>query len=141
MKFGVEDGGGARTFEPIAMADIVFLLLIFFLLSSSFVMQTGIRVNVPQVVAPELEPREHVVVTLNKEGRVFLNEKEVSWEELPSAIEQMIGRAASRVVVIRGDRDASLGLTVKAMEAAKSAGAERLAVAVKPTLVERKKRR
>ena len=137
MRFDVGDQNRTRTFEPIAMADIVFLLLIFFLLSSSFVMQTGIKVNLPEVVSPELQPREHVVVTLNREGQVFLNEKQVSWEDLPFAMEELIARVTSGVVVIRGDRDVSLGYTVKAMEIAKASGAQRLAVAVKPSYVER----
>jgi biopolymer transport protein ExbD len=102
-------------------------------------MQTGIKVNLPEVVSPELQPREHLVVTLNTEGRVFLNEKEVSWEDLPVAIEEMIGRVPSGVVVIRGDRDVSLGHVVRAMEIAKASGALRLAVAVKPSFVETQK--
>ncbi|MDI6809153.1 MAG: biopolymer transporter ExbD [Candidatus Eisenbacteria bacterium] len=115
-----------------AMADIIFNLLIFFLLSSSFILQTGIKVNLPSSRIPEVQERRRIIVTVTRDERVFLNDKEVSWSALEPELKKAVSSARDKLVVIQGDKEISLGRTVQAMDLARSAGAERLALGTKP---------
>ena len=115
-----------------AMTDIIFNLMIFFLLSSSFILQTGIKVNLPLSKAPEVQERRRIVVTVTRDERVFLNDREVSWKALEPELRKAVSSAQDKLVVIQGDKELSLGRTVQAMDLARGAGAERLALATKP---------
>lgn len=130
------DFGGRRGYldkmESTAMADIVFILLIFFLLSSNFMMQSGIDVELPKEVAPQPIETRQVVVTLTREGDAFVNETRVPFEEIEPALQSALEKAAERLVVVRADEGAAFGKAVQVMEAARRAGAEGLAVATQP---------
>jgi biopolymer transport protein ExbD len=115
-----------------AMADIIFNLLIFFLLSSSFILQTGIKVNLPSSNTPEVQERRRIVVTITRDERVFLNDREVSWSGLEPELRQAVSAAQDKLVVIQGDKEISLSRTVQALDVARAAGAERLALGTKP---------
>ena len=125
--------GGKRKYlfemQSTAMSDIVFILLIFFLLSSNFMTQTGIEIELPKEVAPQpIETRE-VVITLTKDGDAFVNETRVSFEDLEPELQGALAKAASKVVVIRGDEATLFGRVVQVMETGRRAGAEGIAVA------------
>ncbi len=117
--------------ESTAMADIIFLLLIFFLLSSSFILQTGIKVNLPKISKPEQETKKDVVVTITADEKLFVDGIPVAWENLRSRLEKKL-RGGSRVVIVKGDREVSLGRTVEVMDIARRSGARQLAIAAQP---------
>jgi len=131
MKFG----SGSRFLtgmESTAMADIIFLLLIFFLLSSSFILQTGIKITLPEVSKPEAEEKQQVVVTLTRDDQVFINEKKISWSLLRAELEASLKSSTTGTVIVKGDADVSLGRTVEVMDIARELGAQRLAIAARP---------
>jgi len=119
-------------FQSVAMADMIFLLLIFFLLSSSFIIQTGIRVDLPQVTAPEKQPPKDVEVTLTAEEKVYLGDLEVPWSQLRERLAERLGQSTSKTVVIKGDARVELGRTVEVMDLARQLGARQLAIAAQP---------
>jgi biopolymer transport protein ExbD len=115
--------------ETSAFADIVFLLLIFFLLSSSFILPTEIPVNPPDsdsAVTPKDEP---IVVSLTKSGDSYVGDEKVPMEELGTALAARLSDAASKAVLVRGDEAITLGQLVRVMDLAQEAGAEKLALA------------
>jgi biopolymer transport protein ExbD len=118
--------------ESTAMADIIFLLLIFFLLSSSFILQTGVRVELPQVTRAEAQPRKDVLVTLTASEEVYVDEQPVPWSQLRERLAQRLEGAASKTVIVKGDAGVSLGRTVQVMDIARQVGAEQLAIAAQP---------
>jgi biopolymer transport protein ExbD len=118
--------------ESTAMADIIFLLLIFFLLSSSFILQTGIKITLPEVTRPEADERQQIVVTLTRDDQVFINDKKITWSVLRSELEKSLKASASGTVIVKGDTDVSLGRTVEVMDIARELGADRLAIAARP---------
>jgi biopolymer transport protein ExbD len=117
--------------ESTAMADIIFLLLVFFLLSSSFILQTGIKITLPEVTRPESEERQQVVVTITRDDQVFVDDKKVSWSVLRAEMEKSLKVASSGTVIVKGDTEVSLGRTVEVMDIARELGAERLAIAAR----------
>lgn len=122
MQFGSDDQILDRM-DSAAMSDIIFILLIFFLLSSSFVVQTGMEVDPPEVIAPQpMEPTQ-VVVTLKPDGDVFVNDQPSAWDELQVELEAALADAESKDLVVFGDKDAPLGRAIEVMEIGREAGA------------------
>jgi biopolymer transport protein ExbD len=118
--------------ESSAMADIIFLLLIFFLLSSSFVMQVGTKVSLPREARPSPLDPKHMVITLEKSGEMFLDTERVTLTELEGRLGEALAEDPERAVVVRGDEAISLGVTVEVLDLAKRMGATRVAIATRP---------
>jgi biopolymer transport protein ExbD len=114
-----------------SLVDIIFNLLIFFLLSSSFVVQSGIQIDLPQVVAPVQMELQPVVVTIKSDGTLFVNETATEWADLSGALGRALEQAAEKRVIVRGDDGASLGRAVEVMDTARELGATGLAVATR----------
>jgi biopolymer transport protein ExbD len=124
-----EKGRAIIGLETSAMADIIFLLLIFFLLSSSFILRTEIPVNPPKSTSTVTEQEQPVVLTLTKGGDAFVDNEKVSIADLKTALGTRLASSPSKAVVIRGDESIALGRLVEVMDAARESGAEKLAIA------------
>ena len=129
FNFGSNQRGPMVGMETSAMTDIVFLLLIFFLLSSSFILRTEIPVTVPKSSSTVTQQDNPVVVTLHRDGGIFVDQERVSLEDLPTALGTRLASNAQKAVVIRGDTAVELGNVVNIMDAVRDAGAERIAIA------------
>jgi len=109
------------------LIDIVFLLLVFFLLTTRFVEEDGIGVKLPRAASRAEAPKEAVSVAVTRTGEVFFRGRPVPLGELEDRLRKHLGQGGT--VVIRGDRDSVLQTVVSVMEAAKHAGAGRIVVA------------
>jgi biopolymer transport protein ExbD len=112
-----------------SLIDIVFLLLIYFLLTTNFMVEEGIKVKLPQAKASAPQTEEVITVYVDQQGRAFLGTKEVSMAALFDGLKEMIGGKADKLVVVRADRAVILNKAVKVMDVVKSAGAGRLCLA------------
>jgi len=117
--------------ETSAMADIIFLLLIFFLLSSSFILRTEIPVTPPTSTSTATEDEQPVVLTITRSGKLYLDKSRVSLDGLKAALKTRLTSKVSKAVVIRGDREIRLAKLVEVMDAAREAGARKLALATR----------
>jgi biopolymer transport protein ExbD len=115
-----------------SLTDIVLLLLIFFLLSSSFVMQTGIKVQLPKAEVGEPQSAKNIVVTLTESGNLYLNGEQVLISSLGSKLASLLGKEQEQVVIIRADRTVSLQRTVEVIDVAKAVGAAKFMIATTP---------
>ena len=115
-----------------SLTDIVLLLLIFFLLSSSFVVQPGIRVELPKAEAAENIEEQPVTVTLTEKGQLFLNSREVTLQTFGKELADALAAKTDQVVVINADRSVSLQSTVQVIDIAKTVGATRFLIATEP---------
>ncbi len=94
------------TFALAGLADIVFLLLVFFLLTSSFIPQFGIRVNLPNTNAATPTTTEYISVDITSEGQYFVEQSRTSQLEL---LETIRSRLAGRTTLaIRADEEATI---------------------------------
>jgi biopolymer transport protein ExbD len=112
-----------------SLIDIVFLLLVYFLLTTNFMVEEGIKIKLPQAKASAPQTEEVITVYVDREGRAFLGTDEVSISVLFDRLKQMIGGQENKLVVIRADRAVILNKAVKVMDVAKAAGAGRLCLA------------
>lgn len=109
------------------LIDIVFLLLVFFLLTTHFIEEDGIGVRLPSAASTTVREKDEVAVAITRDGRYF-----IAGQQLPLArVEETLrGRLKpDTIVVIRGDRDVPLQTAVSVMERVKKAGASRIVVA------------
>ena len=112
-----------------ALIDIVFLLLIYFLLTTNFMVDEGIKIKLPQARASAPQTEETITVYVDRDGRSYLNNQEIGSGNLFTKLKEMIGGQENRLVVVRADRAVILNKAVKVMDIAKAAGAARLCLA------------
>jgi len=118
-------------FSAIGLTDIVLLLLIFFLLSSTYILQPGIRVDLPEAQVVETVDRQTLTVTIPISGGVYLNDEPVSLAELPARLQQELAGGADKDIILRADEDIPFKRAVEIMDIAKRVGAERFLVATR----------
>jgi biopolymer transport protein ExbD len=114
------------------LVDTVLNLLIFFMLSSSFAFQPGIRVRLPEAASKEEEPKQDLVLVLTRDQRLYLNDDPVQLPDLAALLQQHVRQRDDAVVIIKADRDVLHGHVVEVMDIAKAAGVGRLAIATEP---------
>lgn len=106
------------------LIDVVFLLLIFFMLTSHFVRDESIPLDLPTADSAAPLAEEELKVVLDDRGRILLAGEEISPAVLKGRLQAAMQERADRRLQIRGDRVVSLGLTVQVLDAARKAGAE-----------------
>jgi biopolymer transport protein ExbD len=111
------------------LIDIVFLLLIYFLLTTNFLVDEGIKIKLPQAKASAPQTEKEITVYVDRQGRAFIGNQEISLDQLFNRLKEMIGDQKDKLVVIRADRAVILNKAVKVMDVAKAAGAGRLCLA------------
>jgi len=112
-----------------SLIDIVFLLLIYFMLTTNFIVEEGIKIKLPQANASAPQTRQEITVYVDRDGRAFLLNKRVPEDMLFTKLKEMIGGQKDRLVVVKADRAVVLNKAVKVMDLAKAAGAARLCLA------------
>jgi biopolymer transport protein ExbD len=112
------------------MADIVLLLLIFFLLTSTYLVQPGIKVRLPKTAARTAAAEDKISITITKSGAVYLEDKPVQIANLP----YLLKNAAEKTVLIKADRDVTIDMTVKVMEVLRKSGAGKFVIATTPEI-------
>ncbi len=115
-----------------SLTDIVLLLLIFFLLSSSFVMSTGIKVQLPRAETGEPQSAKNITLTLTDTGALYVNGEQVSLGTLGAKLSDLLRKQEDKLVIIRADRGVSLQSTVEVIDVAKAAGAGKFLIATLP---------
>lgn len=115
------------------LIDVVFLLLIFFMLSTTFIVKPGIKIDLPKSSAEEIKKeKEEIEVTISKEGVIFVGEKETTLKELTRIFSEAATTSRESIVIINADEYAMHGRVVDVMDSAKEAGITRLAIATEP---------
>ncbi len=112
-----------------ALIDIVFMLLIYFLLTTNFMVDEGIKIKLPHAKASAPQVQQEITVYVDRIGKMFLMNQPVSEEILFKRLKQMIGGNKDKLVVVKADRNVVLNKAVKVMDLAKAAGAARLCLA------------
>ena len=131
MRFGT----GARRKALInitSLIDVVFLLLLFFVVTSTFLERPGLDLSLPAASPTEVARRDEVTVELGADGATWLDGRRVAPADLESAIEAALASAGTERVVLEADERVAHGRVVEAMDAARRAGATGLVVATRP---------
>jgi len=127
MKFKrhVEFERGQLDIAP--LIDVVFLLLIFFMLTSSYIFQPGIKINLPKAVTSEVVQEKNLIITISKEGLIYLNQHLLSLDQLKVHLAKLANE--ERPLLIKADRNASLGKVVQIWDMSREAGLTQINIA------------
>ena len=111
------------------MIDIVFILLIFFLVTTSFVRESGIQVDRPAAASSESVEGSAIMIAIRPDGEIWLDRRAVDLRRLQPTIARVHSRSPDAPVVIQADRGADVGLLVQVMDQIRLAGIRDIAVA------------
>ncbi len=117
------------TFSFSSLTDIVLLLLIFFLLSSTFIIQPGIKVKLPISDTAESTNEKSIAITLTKKGLIYLNNNQVSIADLPARWNQLMAINPEQAIIIRADKGVTIEQTVAILDIGKMVGATNFNIA------------
>lgn len=130
MKFSQKTGERyLSAFNFSSLTDIVMLLLIFFLLTSSFVTTQGLSVVLPQAANVDPQKESRLYVNINEQKKITVNDQDATPETLPGIVANAIGSDSTQVVVIRADQELKFGEVVGIIDIVKGAGARRFFIA------------
>jgi biopolymer transport protein ExbD len=119
--------------EIIPMIDTIFFLLVFFMISTlSMARFQGMPVNLPKAASGQRAPAESAAITLDKERRLFLDNHQVDKKDLETLLREQLRKNPELLVVINADHGVEHGNVVDVMDAVRTAGVVKLAIAVKP---------
>jgi biopolymer transport protein ExbD len=111
------------------MLDVVFIMLIFFIVTSSFVKEAGVDVNRPQAVTAEVKERGNILVAITEDGQIWIDKRQVDIRALRANIERLLAENPQGTVVIQADKNSRNGLLVQVMDAARLAGVANVSIA------------
>ncbi len=112
-----------------SLIDIVFMLLIYFLLTTNFMVEQGIDVNLPDAEASAPQDQQEITIYVDAAGMVYLGKAPVDFNDLFGRLRDEIIARPDRLVVIKADGSIMLDRAVKVMDIARAAGAQRLFLA------------
>ncbi|ANO34335.1 ExbD/TolR family protein [Vibrio breoganii] len=112
-----------------SMLDIVFIMLIFFIVTSSFVRESGVEVNRPQAAHATSQKDAGIFIAITDTNQVYIDKRLVDVERVQATLESMIIDKPDASVVIQADKFAFNGTVVEVMDGAKGAGIEKIALA------------
>lgn len=111
-----------------SLTDIVMLLLIFFLLTSQFVIQTGVKVKLPGAKNNEQATMTKLVVTITDQSRVFIGNTETSIDLLAGKLDEIKRNTSESNLIIRADKSVKVDLLIRVIDMAKGIGIDKFTI-------------
>ena len=121
-------GGGEPGIDLSPMLDCVFILLIFFIVTTTFVDETGVEVDKPQAASAVQLEKTSILIALTKKGEVVYGGREIGINGVQTLVKRMIAKE-DVPVIIQADKEAPAGLLVRIIDESKLAGASKVSIA------------
>jgi biopolymer transport protein ExbD len=115
------------------MLDVVFIMLIFFIVTASFVKEAGIEVSRPPAATAERQERGNILIAITSNNQIWIDRRQVSPKALRANIERLHAENPGGSVVIQADQKSENGLLVQVMDAARLAGVKNVSLAAEVT--------
>lgn len=119
------------------MVDMLFLILLFFLVTSSFIEQPNIKLELPSTKYASTSKIEERVLTISQDGKLFFHNEPVERNDLIPVLKKAFSQQEDKTLILRADKNVPYGAVVDVMDAAKGAGLKRI---VAPTILEPEKK-
>lgn len=111
------------------MLDVVFIMLIFFIVTTSFVKESGISVNRPTANSAKVVEKGNILVAIKPSGAIWIDKREVDLRAVRANIQRLHAQNPQSAVVITSDEDAKTGVLVKVMDQIRAAGVQNVSIA------------
>ncbi len=116
-----------------SLVDVLFLLLIFFMVTSAFVEQPNIKLELPSTRHSEVTKIENMVLTIARDGGLFLQDRPVDKKTLEKELRRVILDTGDEVLVLKADKFVPYGVVIDIMDTVKGAGFKKV---IAPTIME-----
>lgn len=111
------------------MLDVVFIMLIFFVVTTSFVKESGVEVNRPSAATAQQQDHANVLIAIRPNGEIWVDGRAVDIRAVRANVERLRAELPESQVVIQGDQAAQIGLLVQVMDQVRLAGVSDVAIA------------
>ncbi|MDW8478920.1 MAG: biopolymer transporter ExbD [Xanthomonadales bacterium] len=111
------------------MLDVVFIMLIFFIVTTSFVKEAGIDVSRPQAATAEQKPKANIMIAITESGQIYMQKREIDLRAVRANVERARAENPEGSVVIIADKGSKTGILVEVMDQVKLAGVDEISVA------------
>ncbi|MCH7644628.1 MAG: biopolymer transporter ExbD [Myxococcales bacterium] len=111
------------------MLDVVFIMLIFFIVTASFVKESGIEISRPGASTAVRKEKGNILIAISANDQIWMNRRQVDPRALRANIERAHAENPQGAVIIQADKEAKTGLLVKVMDAARAAGVKSISLA------------
>ncbi|MGR5235832.1 ExbD/TolR family protein [Vibrio alfacsensis] len=123
------DSSEEAAIDMTPMLDIVFIMLIFFIVTTSFVKEAGLEVNRPTASSAQTVKKGNIMVAIGAAGDVWVDKRRIEVDAVRANIERLRAESPDGAVVIQADTEANAGVVVKVMDQIKMAGVESISIA------------
>lgn len=104
------------------MLDVVFIMLIFFIVTASFVKEAGIEVNRPEAATAVKKDRASILIAINEKGEIWINKRRIDVRAVQANVERLHAENPQGTVVIQADKKSTTDILIKVMDGARAAG-------------------
>ena len=111
------------------MLDVVFIMLIFFIVTASFVKEAGIDVNRPEAATAVKKERANILIAISDKGEIWINKRRVDVRAVQANVERLHAENPQGTVVIQADKKATTDVLIKVMDGARAAGVYDVSIA------------
>jgi len=123
--------GGATEINMAPLIDMIFILLIFFIVTTSFVKESGVDVQRPKAASAVTNQKTNVIISVTKEGMVFAEGKTIDIRSVRGYMERFLAETPEGSVVIAADENSRTGTVIRVLDACRLAGVQNISVAAK----------
>jgi biopolymer transport protein ExbD len=124
-----DDENGALAINLTPLIDMVFILLIFFIVTSSFVKETGVDVDRPNAATAQLKQQASILIGVTHKGAVWIDQRKVDIRSVRATVERLHVENPEGSVVIMADRQAPTGVVIQVLDQSRLAGVDNVAIA------------
>ncbi len=114
------------------MLDVVFIMLIFFIVTASFVKESGVEVNRQQASTAEPKESANLFIAITENGQIWMDKRVIDVRAVRANIERLHAENPQGAVVVQADKDSKNGLLVQVLDAARAAGVQNVSLAADP---------
>jgi biopolymer transport protein ExbD len=116
------------------MLDVVFILLIFFIVTATFVKEAGIDVNRPEATTAVKKEKANILIAISDKGEVWINKRRIDVRAVEANVQRLKAENPQGTVVIQADKNLTLERTIEVIDIAKMSGAEKFMIATQQGL-------
>lgn len=117
------------TIDMTPMLDIVFIMLIFFIVTTVFVKEAGVNVDKPNGTLAVTPKNANIFIAVTEDGKVWMDKRQIDPDRIRANLERLMAEQPSDVIIIQADKNAEHGLVVEVMDQIKLAGIDRISIA------------
>jgi biopolymer transport protein ExbD len=124
-----DDESGELAINLTPLIDMVFILLIFFMVTSSFVKETGVEVDRPSAATATMKQQAAILIGVTADGEVWIDKRRIDLRAVRANVERLHAENPEGAVVIMADREAPTGVVIRVLDQSRLAGVESVSIA------------